>query len=88
MASSRKKVVVRRFSPGLLWGYLTTAGFVQDGSLHLLDLGGRVQPVPLADIKYVSYVRDFNTADNTHPERLAAEGVPRAAADRRPVAAG
>ncbi len=70
MASSRKKVVVRRFSPGPLWGYLTTAGFVQDGSLHLLDLGGRVQPLPLADVKYVSYVRDFNTADNVNPERL------------------
>ena len=38
--------------------------------MHLLDLSGRVQPVPLPDVKYVSYVRDFNTADNVHPERL------------------
>ena len=70
MASSRKKVVVRRFSPGLLWGYLPASGFVQDGQLHLLDLGGRVQPLPLPDVKYVSYVRDFNTADTANPERL------------------
>ncbi len=70
MASSRKKVVVRRFSPGLLWGYLPVSGMVQEGQLHLLDLGGRVQPVALTDIKYVSYVRDFNTADTVNPERL------------------
>ena len=70
MASSRKKVVVRRFSPGMLWGYLPSSGFVQDGQLHLLDLSGRVQPVPLTDGKYVSYVRDFNTADTINPERL------------------
>ena len=70
MASSRKKVVVRRFSPGLFWGYLPSSGFVEDGHLHLLDLGGRVQPMPLGDVKYVSYVRDFNTADTVHPERL------------------
>lgn len=70
MASSRKKVVVRRFSPGMLWGYLPTSGFVQDGHLHLLDLSGRVQPLPLNDVKYVGFVRDFNTADNINPERL------------------
>ncbi len=70
MASSRKKVVVRRFPPGMLWGYLPSSGFVQDGQLHLLDLSGRVQPVPLTDVKYVSYVRDFNTADTINPERL------------------
>lgn len=70
MASSRKKVVVRRFSPGLLWGYLPASGFVQEGQLHLLDLGGRVQPLPLTDVKFVSYVRDFNTADMVNPERL------------------
>ncbi len=70
MASSRKKVVVRRFSTGVLWGYLPTAGFVQEGQLHLLDLGGRVQPLALTDVKYVSYVRDLNTADSSNPERL------------------
>jgi hypothetical protein len=73
MASSRKKVIVRRFLPGPLWGYLPAAELVDPGPppmLDLLDLGGRVQPVPLADVKYVSYVRDFNTADQVNPERL------------------
>ncbi len=73
MASSRKKVIVRRFSAGLLWGYLPAEGVAQAGSppvLDLLDLGGRVTPVPLAEVKFVSYVRDFNTADMDNPERM------------------
>ena len=70
MASSRKKVIVRRFSTGVLWGYLPAAGILQDGALDLLDLSGRVQSVPILDVKYVSYVRDFNTADAVSPERL------------------
>jgi hypothetical protein len=73
MASSRKKVVVRRFLPGLVWGYLPASGLAHTGEppmLDLLDLGGRIQPVPLADVKYAAYVRDFNTADAVAPERL------------------
>jgi hypothetical protein len=73
VASSRKKVVVRRFSTGPLWGYLPQSGFVVAGSipmLDLLDLSGRVQPLPLSDVKYVSFVRDFNMGDQTLPERL------------------
>jgi hypothetical protein len=73
MASSRKKVVVRRFLPGLLWGYLPASGLALSGEppmLDLLDLSGRIQPVPLADVKYAAYVRDFNTADALSPERL------------------
>ncbi len=73
MASSRKKVVIRRFSPGPVWGYLFSSGLVDPGPpamLDLLDLAGRVQPMPLADIKYVSYVRDFNPTDQINPERL------------------
>jgi hypothetical protein len=73
MASSRKKVVVRRFLPGLLWGYLPSTGIVTANGtpqLDLLDLGGHVHPLPLQDVKYVAYVRDFNTADTSSPERL------------------
>jgi hypothetical protein len=38
--------------------------------LDLLDLSGRAQPLPLSEVKYVSFVRDFNTGDQTLPERL------------------
>lgn len=74
MSVSRKKVILRRFLPGPLWGYLPAGELLQEGeaeALGLLDLSGRVQPVPLNDVKYVCYVRDFNTADAGNPERLS-----------------
>lgn len=67
---SRKKVILRRYTPGLLSGYLTSARFQQNGNLDLLDLTGRVVSVPLDGIKMVSFVRDFNTSDVVNPERL------------------
>jgi hypothetical protein len=74
MASSRKKVIVRRFSPGPVWGYLPATGLLdvegRTPMLDLLDLSGRSQPLPLGDVKYVAFVRDFNTADQAAPERL------------------
>jgi hypothetical protein len=68
--SSRKKVIVRRFTGDALPGYLPAAGFLREGSLDLLDLSGRIVPLPLGDIKTVSYVRDFNLSDARDPERL------------------
>ncbi|MBS1815697.1 MAG: hypothetical protein JSS87_12545 [Acidobacteria bacterium] len=67
---SRKKVIIRRFTPGLLSGYLPVSDFRHDESLDLLDLSGRVIGVPLEGIKMVSFVRDFNTSDMVNPERL------------------
>jgi hypothetical protein len=69
-SSSRKKVLVRRFSGDALPGYLPNAGFVHAGAVELLDLGGRILPLPLADIKHISFVRDFNLTDTANPERL------------------
>ena len=74
MSSSRKKVIVRRFIGDTLPGYLPLSGFVrtaaQDRILDLLDLSGRVIPLPLDDIKYICYVREFNLTDTANPERL------------------
>jgi len=70
MSNSRKKVIVRRFSGDTLPGYLPHASFVRNQSLDLLDLGGRIIPLPLNNIKTVSYVRDFNLSDPVNPERL------------------
>ena len=70
MSSSRKKVLVRRFSGDALPGYLPSGGFVHAGAVELLDLGGRILPLPLTDIKHVSFVRDFNLTDTVNPEHL------------------
>jgi hypothetical protein len=70
MSSSRKKVILRRTHGDLLFGYLPVSGFVRNRSLDLLDLGGRVIPILLNDVKLVSFVRDFNLNDTVNPERL------------------
>jgi len=74
MSSSRKKVIVRRFIGDIIPGYLASSGFVRTltsgRALDLLDLTGRVITLPLDDIKYICYVRDFNLNDTTNPERL------------------
>jgi hypothetical protein len=78
MSSAHKKVIVRRFLGDTVPGYLPLARFVRSRSIgkadgrafDLLDLSGRVVTMPLADIKYICYVRDFNLNDSTNPERL------------------
>ena len=70
MSNSRKKVIVRRISGETLPGYLPHAAFVRGSTLELLDLSGRIIPLPLNDIKTVSYVREFNLSDTANPERL------------------
>jgi len=73
MAPSRKKVILRRLDNTRLPGYLPASGLLNRDpapTLDLLDLAGRILPVPLAEVKLVSYVRDFNLDDPTNPERL------------------
>lgn len=70
MSSSRKKVLVRRFSGDSVPGYLPGAGFVHAEAVELLDLGGRILALPLNDVKHISFVRDFNLSDAVNPERL------------------
>jgi hypothetical protein len=71
MSSAHKKVIVRRFTGETLPGYLPLTGFVRNRAIDLLDLSGRIVPLLLNDIKYISYVRDFNLHDTTNPERLS-----------------
>jgi hypothetical protein len=70
MSNTQKKVIVRRFSGDALPGYLPHDGFVSKDSIDLLDLSGRIVPLPLNDIKTISFVRDFNLSDTQNPERL------------------
>ena len=71
MASSRKKVIVRTVSDGVLSGYLPPTGVLGvTGAVALLDLEARMIDVPLAGIRWIAYVRDFNLADTIDPERL------------------
>ena len=69
-----------------LSGYLPATGFIRRSvspeMLELLDLSARRQVIPLASLKWVCFVRDFNSGEPANPERLlrtAFAGRPRQA---------
>lgn len=74
MSSSRKKVIVRRFTGDPVPGYLPLSAFVRNQALQpaidLLDLSGHVISILIKDIKHICYVRDFNLNDTVNPERI------------------
>jgi hypothetical protein len=70
MASSRKPVIVRKFSRDWCAGY-TDPNFGQNSSeLEMLDLSGKLLRIGWEQVKWVCYVRDLPAADSTNPERL------------------
>ncbi len=66
--SSRKKVIVRKFSRDWQSGYVAPAGFAHDGKLELLDMTGKVLTIQLHEVKMMCFVREFLSGDD--PERL------------------
>ena len=70
MASGQKKVIIRRFNDQLHWGYLPQEVALLHGYVELIDPAAHVTPILLTEIKWIAYVRDFNLADRTVPERL------------------
>jgi hypothetical protein len=78
MGSTQKKAVLRMHDGNCLSGYLPAAGFVRRSvsvgapldALEFLDLSARRQVLPLASLKWVCFVRDFNSGEPSNPERL------------------
>ena len=70
MTSSRKKAVVRRFSRDWISGYLSAENFLSGDTLELLALDGKVTAIGIGQIKWVCFVRDFNSGEVANPERL------------------
>jgi hypothetical protein len=70
MSSSRKKAIFRKFSRDWLAGYLPAAGFVHASQVEMLDLDGKVVELAVEDLKWICYVRDFNSGELNNPERL------------------
>jgi hypothetical protein len=70
MAISRKKAIVRKLNQDWIAGYLPTAGFLHSGAVEMLALDGKTASLPASDLKWICYVRDFNSGDPASPERL------------------
>ena len=60
MASSHKKVIVRKMGRDSIGGYVSPANFVVEGKLELLNPSGKVVLIDLGEVKSVDFVRDFS----------------------------
>jgi hypothetical protein len=75
MPSSRKKAIARKFTRDWVAGYLSFDGssprsFLRNGELEMLELDGKVISIALQTVKWVCFVRDFNSGEPANPERL------------------
>lgn len=75
MPSSRKKAIARRFTRDWVAGYVffdgsSPAGFLKDSEIEMLALDGKVLALDLKTIKWLCFVRDFNSGEPENPERL------------------
>jgi hypothetical protein len=70
MPSSRKKAIIRKFSRDWIAGYLPPEDFVAGAAVELLGLDGKVLSLPVDGMKWICFVRDFNSGEPANPERL------------------
>ena len=63
--STTKKAVIRRFDREALAGYINPVSYLQLTGLELLSAQGNLSTVPYEEIKTVSFVREFDRADDT-----------------------
>ena len=61
--STTKKAVIRRYQRETLAGYVNPVSFLQPTGVELLSEEGQVAVVPYAEIKTVSFVRDFSDGE-------------------------
>lgn len=70
MSSGRKKAIFRKLSRDWMAGYLPAGDFLHAGRVDMLDLEGKVVCLAAEDLKWICYVRDFNSGELNNPERL------------------
>lgn len=70
MAISRKKVIARKLTQDWVAGYLPSSSFFHNGTLELLALDGKTLQLDADGLKWICYVRDFNSGEAANPERL------------------
>ena len=76
--STYKKVVVRRLDREVIKGFVDGASFLKPNAIEMLDREGRALTVPLAEIKGVFFVREFD-GNPQRSERKLFESRPRTA---------
>jgi len=79
MASTHKKVVVRKLDRDSVNGYVASGTFLSDGKIELLNTAGNVVLIDLKDVKGVYFVREFADSEaltrKTFTTRPRVEGL-------------
>ena len=78
MATTHKKVIVRKMDRDTVNGYVRRA-FISDGKLEVLNTAGNVVAIDLSDVKGVYFVREFGDSESltrkTFTSRPRTEGL-------------
>ena len=64
MASTHKKIVVRKIDRDTVNGYVAAGDFIVDGKLELLNTAGNVVLIDLKEVKGVYFVREFSDSES------------------------
>ena len=75
--STTKKALIGRFQRETLAGYINPVTFLQPSGVELLSAEGEVSVVPYQEVRTVSFVREFESADEG--ERQAFQTRPKMA---------
>jgi hypothetical protein len=67
-SSTAKKVIVRRFDREPITGYVNTYSYLQANAVELLRPDGTILALPYAEVKSVSFVKDFE--DDSDSRRI------------------
>jgi hypothetical protein len=67
-SSTTKKVLIRRFEREPLVGFVNPQVYLRPAGIEILSTGGAVTLVPYQEVKTVSFVKDFDSAEQ-EPER-------------------
>ena len=68
-SSTTKKAVIERFERETLTGYVNPVSYQQPGGVELLSADGQIVGVPYSEIRWVSFVRDFD-APTEEPRKV------------------
>ncbi|HYK36364.1 MAG TPA: hypothetical protein VEV40_10405 [Alloacidobacterium sp.] len=50
---------------------MSVSAFTRQGAIEILDLSGKVLAISIQEVKWVCFVRDFNSGEIDNPEKLA-----------------
>ncbi len=67
--STTKQAIIDRFEKESLSGYLNPISFLQPAGIEMLSAQGNMITLPYAEIKTVSFVRDFEAENAAEPAR-------------------